>query len=147
MQHFTATLNQLYKNEKALWEQEDSWDTIEIIDADNTDDCVLSFIRKGKTKKDFLVIVLNLAPVERQNFAVGVPYPGTYTEVLNTEMKEFGGTWTKNNPDCVTENIPFKQFDHQIQTILPALGALIIRPQEVNTRKPAQKATTKKIKK
>lgn len=145
MQHFTTTLNHLYKNEKALWEQEDSWDTIEIIDADNTDDCVLSFIRQGKTKKDFLVIVLNLAPVERQNFAIGVPYPGTYTEVLNTEMAAFGGTWTKANPDCQTLDIAFKDQPYQIQTILPALGALIIKPTAINTRKPAKKTTKAKV--
>lgn len=135
MQHFTQTINDFYRSEKALWELEGTWETIQVIDADNTQDSVLTFIRQGKTKKDFLIVVLNLAPVERHNFAIGVPYPGTYQEVLNTEMAEFGGTWTKHNDPCESLPIAFKQFDQQIQTIVPALGTLIIRPEQINTRK------------
>jgi 1,4-alpha-glucan branching enzyme len=143
MQHFTSILNHFYEKEPALWELEDSRETIEIIDADNLEDTVLSFIRKGKTKKDFLIVVLNLAPVERHDFVIGVPYPGTYQEILNTEMEEFGGTWTKNNDDMQTIEKSFKQFDYQVQTVLPALGALIIRPKDINVRikKKVKKAT------
>lgn len=152
MQHFTSTLNQFYENEPALWELEDSRETIEIIDADNLNDTVLSFIRKGKMKKDFLIVVLNLAPVERHDFTIGVPYPGTYQEILNTEMEEFGGTWTKHNSDVQTIEQSFKKFDYQIQTVLPSLGALIIRPKDINVRvqkkvRKATKVTTEETKK
>ncbi len=135
MQVFTKTLNELYHDERALWELEGSSDTIEIIDADNRDQSILTFIRQGKRKKDFLIVVLNMTPVERHDFAIGVPYPGTYTEVLNTEMKEFGGTWTQKNPDQETLKQPFKQYEQQIQTIVPALGALIIRPKAIKLQK------------
>ena len=50
-------------------------------------------------------------------------------------MAEFGGTWTKHNDVCESLPIAFKQFDQQIQTIVPALGTLIIRPEQINTRK------------
>lgn len=147
MQHFTKTLNGLYKEEKALWELEGNYDTIEIIDADNKDETVLSFIRRGKTKKDFVIVVLNLTPVERKNFAIGVPYPGTYKEILNTEMKEFGGTWTKTNPIKESSAIPFKDYHYQIETIVPALGALLIKPEDINTRaKPKNRNKSKKAK-
>ena len=147
MQHFTKTLNGLYKEEKALWELEGNYDTIEIIDADNKDETVLSFIRRGKTKKDFVIVVLNLTPVERKNFAIGVPYPGTYIGILNTEMKEFGGTWTKTNPIKESSAIPFKDYHYQIETIVPALGALLIKPEDINTRaKPKNRNKSKKAK-
>ncbi|MCU7358510.1 1,4-alpha-glucan branching protein GlgB [Enterococcus dispar] len=147
MQHFTKTLNGLYKEEKALWELEGNYDTIEIIDADNKDETVLSFIRRGKTKKDFVIVVLNLTPVERKNFAIGVTYPGTYKEILNTEMKEFGGTWTKTNPIKESSAIPFKDYHYQIETIVPALGALLIKPEDINTRaKPKNRNKSKKAK-
>lgn len=135
MQHFTATLNDFYKNQPALWELEESSDTIEIIDADNTSESILSFIRQGKRKKDFLIVILNMTPVERREFQIGVPYPGTYKEVWNTEMKEFGGTWTKSNEDCQTEPAEFKQYQQVIKTTVPALGALILKPESINTRK------------
>ncbi|WP_159721794.1 1,4-alpha-glucan branching protein GlgB [Enterococcus sp. CSURQ0835] len=135
MQHFTATLNQFYKEQPSLWELEDSYDTIEIIDADNTTESVLSFMRKGKRKKDFLIVVLNMAPVERREFHIGVPYPGTYQEIWNTEMEEFGGTWTKHNEDCQTEEIAFGNYQQLVKTTIPALGAIILRPEKINTRK------------
>lgn len=135
MQHFTATLNDFYKNQPALWELEESYDTIEIIDADNTAESILSFIRQGKRKKDFLIVILNMTPVERRDFQIGVPYPGTYKDVWNTEMQEFGGTWTKSNEDCQTEPSDFKQYQQVIKTTVPALGALILKPESINTRK------------
>ncbi|MDF9445542.1 alpha amylase C-terminal domain-containing protein, partial [Limosilactobacillus mucosae] len=98
MQHFTATLNGLYHDNPSLWELDTKDEGLEIIDADNKDQTVLSYIRHGKRKHDFLIVILNYTPVERRNFKIGVPYPGTYQEILNTEMKEFGGTWTKHNP-------------------------------------------------
>ncbi|WP_086349190.1 1,4-alpha-glucan branching protein GlgB [Candidatus Enterococcus clewellii] len=135
MQRFTKQLNQFYKENRALWELDHSYDTVEIIDADNSQETVLSYIRKGKAKKDFLIIILNMTPVERQDFMVGVPYEGSYEEVLNTEMDVFGGTWTKPNAPCETLNEPFKQFKYQIRTIVPALGAIILKPKDINTRK------------
>lgn len=134
MQHFTSTLNDFYKSEPALWELEDSWDTIEIIDADNSNETILSFLRQGKKKKDFLIVVLNMTPVERRGFHIGVPYKGTYKEVWNSEMQEFGGTWTKHNVDSETEDIAFGNFDYLIKTTVPAFGALILKPEKVNTR-------------
>lgn len=134
MQHFTKTLNQFYKEERSLWEFDYEEQTLEIIDADNKEDSILTFIRKGKTKKDFLIIILNFAPVERHAFPVGVLYPGIYKEVLNTEMKEFGGTWERPNEPVKTIPKKMKQFDFQIETIVPALGALILRPDEIDWR-------------
>lgn len=82
-----------------------------------------------------MIVVLNLTPVERHDFNIGVPYSGTYQEILNTEMEEFGGTWTKHNEKSQTIEKSFKQFDYQIQTIVPALGALILRPESIQVRK------------
>lgn len=145
MQFFTQTLNELYKEERALWELDDQEDSLMVIDADNLDETTLTFLRQGKTKKDFLIVVVNLTPVERHDFAIGVPYEGTYREILNTERDVFGGTWVANNPDCQTSNTPFKQYDYQIKTILPALGALIIKPEKIKmTRKKAVKKAQKK---
>lgn len=134
MQAFTIKMNALYKEEQALWELETSpQESIEFIDADNTKDVVLSFIRKGKRKKDFLIVVLNFTPQEQQNFRIKVPYKGTYEELVNTELAEFGGTWT-------TGQAPFTSVseagEHFIDMIVPALGALIIKPTAITiTRK------------
>lgn len=135
MQIFTKALNNFYHENRSLWELDDKENTLEVIDADNADATVLTFIRHGKRKKDFLIIAMNLTPVERRAFRIGVPYSGTYTEVLNTEMKEFGGTWTRHNTNSVSEDVAFKEFTNSITTTVPALGTIILKPNEINIRK------------
>ena len=145
MQHFTSVLNHFYKEERPLWELGQQDATLEVIDADNHNDTVLSFIRHGKRKKDFLIVILNFTPVERRNFRIGVPYEGTYTEILNTEMKEFGGTWVEHNADSVSEEVNFKDYEHSITTTVPALGAIILKPKDIKvTRRSSKKYSHKK---
>lgn len=134
MQQFTKQLNHFYTENRALWELDDQAEMIEIIDADNTAQSVLSYLRQGKRKKDYLIVVLNMTPIEQPDFSIGVPYPGTYQEVFNSEMSEFGGFWQAHNPDKRSEPVPFKQFAQRIQTTIPAFGALIIAPKDVNVR-------------
>ena len=129
MQAFTSHMNAFYKDHKSLWQIDDSYDGIEIIDADNRAESVLSFIRKDDKgdKGDFLVCVFNLAPVERQNFTIGLPVAGIYQEVLNTEMEEFGGVWKKGNPETRTQKAKWKDYENTLSFTLPALGASIWR--------------------
>ncbi|GFO99516.1 hypothetical protein LHEH8_12720 [Lactobacillus helveticus] len=87
MQKFDQTLNKLYLNEPSLWQLEQKEEALKIIDADNRDESVLSFIRQGRLRKDFVIVILNFTPVERKKFKIGVPYPGTYEEILNTAWK------------------------------------------------------------
>lgn len=129
MQAFTSHMNAFYKDHKSLWQIDDSYDGIEIIDADNRAESVLSFIRKDDKgdKGDILVCVFNLAPVERQDFTIGLPIAGIYQEVLNTEMEEFGGVWKKGNPDTRTQKAKWKDYENTLSFTLPALGASIWR--------------------
>ena len=129
MQAFTSHMNAFYKDHKSLWQIDDSYDGIEIIDADNRAESVLSFIRKGDKgdKGDILVCVFNLTPVERKDFTIGLPIAGIYEEVLNTEMEEFGGVWKEGNPDTHTQKAKWKDYENTLSFTLPALGASIWR--------------------
>lgn len=135
MQQYTQYLNDLYLRERALWEIDYSPTTIEWIDADNTEESILTFIRQGARKKDFLVVVVNLVPVERQDFVIGVPYEGEYEEIFNTEMAEFGGTWQTHNPIRVTKEKETKTFGYQIKTVVPASGVLYLRPKNIQIKR------------
>lgn len=130
-QFFIKELNQLYLQQKALHELDHSWEGTEIIDADNHLETVLSFIRKSEKERDFLIIVCNFTPVERRNFRVGVPYEGIYEELFNTEMQEYGGTWTKHQEEMRTIAEPFKKLPHSIQLTVPAMGAVYLRPKRI----------------
>ena len=126
MQHFTAGLNRFYKDEFVFWDIDDSYDGIEIIDADNKDETVLTFSRKNEEGSE-LICVFNMAPVERQNFTIGVPTPGLYKEVWNTELQEWGGSWLDHNPDTASQTGQWKSYKQSLSFTLPAMGAVIWR--------------------
>ena len=130
-QHFTKTINELYKKERALWEVDHDSSGIQILDADNSEQSILTFIRKGKKARDFLIVLCNFMPIERPHFKVGVPYEGTYEELLNTEMTEFGGVWTKDQGPLKTVNEPLNHQDNHVELILPAMSVVILRPKRI----------------
>jgi len=124
MKYFTSQLNQFYKDHRCLWEIDNSYDGIEIIDADNRDQSVLSFIRKGK-KDDMLVCIFNMAPVERKDFTIGLPVAGIYEEVWNTELEEWGGVWKEHNQTVQTQEELWKDYEQTLTFTLPAMGASV----------------------
>lgn len=128
---FTKKLNEFYKENRALWEVDHHYSGIEILDADNNEESVLLFIRKGKKPRDFLIICCNFTPVERQNVRVGVPYKGNYEEVWNTELKELGGTWVKGQGIINSEVNPIHNQEHSIELILPAMSVVVLAPKRV----------------
>lgn len=129
--HFMETLNAIYKKERALWEIDHQAAGIEILNADNADETILTFIRKGKKPRDFVVVICNFVPVERKGYKVGVPFEGIYEESLNTEMSEYGGVWTKDQGPLKTVKETTDQQDHTIELIVPAMSVLILRPKRV----------------
>lgn len=140
MEAYTKDLNAFYQQERAFWELDHDGNGIEFIDADNREQSVLSFIRKGKAKKDFVIVVLNFTPVERPDFEIGVPYAGTYEEVWNSELVKYGGTWEAHNPVRTAEEKPFKDFAHTLKTTLPASGVLFIKPKKISFKQKKQTA-------
>jgi len=100
----------------------------------NTDDAASStmgFIRQAKRKYSFVIAAFNFVPVERRQYRIGVPYPGEYELLLNTEAKAFGGTWTQLETTFTAVNRPYKGQPASFEATLPAMGALLIRPVKV----------------
>ena len=142
MSHFTSQLNHFYKEHKELWEIDDSFDGLEIIDADNRDQSVLSMIRKNR-KGDLLVCVFNMAPVERKDFTIGVPISAVYEEIWNTELEEWGGVWKEHNPTVQSQDGLWKDYEQTLTFTLPALGASIWKVKR-KVRKTKSKTSDKK---
>lgn len=142
MSRFTSQLNHFYKEHKELWEIDDSFDGLEIIDADNRDQSVLSMIRKNR-KGDLLVCVFNMAPVERKDFTIGVPISAVYEEIWNTELEEWGGVWKEHNPTVQSQDGLWKDYEQTLTFTLPALGASIWKVKR-KVRKTKSKTSDKK---
>lgn len=128
-------LNTIYKDHKALYEIDNSYDGIDILDADNKEESLFTFIRKGKNTRDFLLVICNFVPVERQGVKVGVPFEGQYEEILNTELKEYGGTWDYSQNVYQTKDEMMNGKDFSLEVTIPPLSVLIIKPKRIKGAK------------
>src|SRR3989442_14389554 len=91
IQQLIRDLNHLFSSEPALHEVDFDWHGFEWIDANDADNSVLSFLRRGKNPEELILVVLNATPVVRAGYRLGVPQPGYYREILNTDASIYGG--------------------------------------------------------
>ncbi|GGF63454.1 1,4-alpha-glucan branching enzyme [Paenibacillus albidus] len=126
MQAYTAALNDFYLTEKALWELDHEMEGYQWIDADDSGQSVISYMRKGKKPGDTLLIIINFQPVERRNYRIGVPRPGTYEEVFSSELVEYGGSGVHNEPVKSSRLEWHKQLD-SLELTLPPLSLTVLK--------------------
>ncbi|RCW56261.1 1,4-alpha-glucan branching protein GlgB [Halanaerobium sp. ST460_2HS_T2] len=144
-QEFMQELNQVYRKEKALWELDHEHEGFRWIEADDYEQSVISFIRSSENETQQLVIVLNFTPVPRDNYRIGVPGPGEYELLLNSDQKVFGGSDYETAARVKTEEIPFHGFDYSISINLPPLAGIYLKYKEENKKNKNKK--TKSLKK
>ena len=123
MQHYVRSLNRLYKDTPALWEDDFSWDGFQWIVPDDSSQSVIVFLRRDKKGREILA-VCNFAPVLRPDYRFGVPRGGTYTELLNSDAEEFGGSGLHNEP-VKAQKEPMHGFEQSISIKIPPMSTLI----------------------
>jgi 1,4-alpha-glucan branching enzyme len=121
-------LNSIYRDEPALWEVDFSHDGFLWIEPNDAANNVLAFARISKDGTRHLVCVANLAPVARENYRVGLPLPGEWTELLNTDSSFYGGTGTGNMGVVTSEQGEWHGQPYSARVTLPPLSALWLRP-------------------
>jgi 1,4-alpha-glucan branching enzyme len=127
MQHFVQDLNRLYRSEPALYENDFEWIGFAWIDASDTENSVLSFIRKAKSSDEFMVIISNFTPVPRLAYRVGVPRPGYYREVLNSDAERYWGSNMGNEGGRAAEAIPMHGQPQSLSLTLPPLATIMLK--------------------
>jgi 1,4-alpha-glucan branching enzyme len=120
-------LNRLYRSEPALHELDCDPTGFEWIDCNDTNQSVISFIRKGKSIDDIALFVGNFTPVPRFNYRVGVPRGGFWREILNSDASDYGGSGHGNLGGVEAVPIPFHGRSHSISLTLPPLAALFFK--------------------
>ena len=126
-QAFIKALNAVYRKEPALWQQNYSWDGFEWIDADNNEQSVLIYTRRGKRAADDLIVLLNFVPECSDVFRIGVPKKGAYKEIFNSDAPEYGGSGRLNPDLLVSEPVPWHGMKYSIVVKTPPIGGLILR--------------------
>jgi 1,4-alpha-glucan branching enzyme len=119
-------LNRLCREEPALHRADFEPSGFEWVDAQDAERSVLTWLRRAPGGRDVLV-VLNLTPLPRLNYRVGVPAAGRWTEILNTDALEFGGSGMGNLGGAEAAPVPMHGRPQSIALTLPPLAALYLR--------------------
>ena len=129
VQRLLSDLNRLHTSERALFEVDFEWAGFEWIDANDSANSVLSFVRRAKDPDDFVIVVCNFTPVPREEYRVGVPAAGFYREILNTDSSHYEGSDAGNSGGVRAEPIPWNGRPWSIQLRVPPLAAVYFKPQ------------------
>jgi len=127
IRNLVAELNRLYSDEGSLHEVDFDWQGFEWIDCNDADSSVLSFLRRARDPGDFLVVAANFTPVVRESYRVGVPEPGHYRELMNTDSAYYGGSNVGNLGGVQSEPAPWMERAHSIRLVLPPLAVVYLK--------------------
>ena len=149
MEAYVRDLNHFYTEHPELWEVDYSWEGFQWIVPDDNQQSVIAFLRRD-AKGKMIMVVCNFNPIQRVDYQMGVPNPGTYKELLNSDDVKYGGGGV-HNPAKRTRKKPMHGFDQSIQLTLPPLSTVYLavpeakaQPKKTADKKTAEKKTTGK---
>jgi 1,4-alpha-glucan branching enzyme len=127
LQTLMRELNRLYRASPALYQVDFHYSGFEWVDFRDSENSVISFLRRAEDPKDFLLICCNFTPVPRQGYEIGVPEEGFYEEVLNTDSELFGGSNIGNGGLVSSRPKVCHNRPYSIAVTLPPLAVVIFR--------------------
>ena len=128
LQRLVRDLNRLHRRERALYELDADPAGFAWIDCADWEQSVLSFVRRARDASDFVVVVCNFTPVPRYTYRVGVPQPGYYRELLNSDAGDYGGSNLGNAGGAWAQPTPWQGQPHSLLLTLPPLAVLMLKP-------------------
>jgi 1,4-alpha-glucan branching enzyme len=127
LQKLVEDLNCLYRSEPSLYELDFSSMGFAWVDCNDSDQSVLSFIRRGNTRDDIVIVVCNFTPVTRFHYRVGVPRGGFWRELLNSDAREYGGSGHGNLGGVEATSIPYHGRPYSLNITLPPLATVFLK--------------------
>jgi 1,4-alpha-glucan branching enzyme len=127
LQKWVRDLNHFYKREPALYELDFAIEGFEWVDFHDWENSTISFIRKGKSTHDILLIVCNFTPVPRQGYRIGVPRGGYWIEALNSDSSFYGGSGLGNSGGIEAVSTPRHGKSHSLSVTIPPLSVLFFK--------------------
>lgn len=124
IQQLCRDLNHLYLRTPAIYELDFESEGFSWIDCHDADQSIISFIRKGHNS--FAIIALNFTPVPRENYRIGVPAPGNYKEIFNSDAACYGGSNLGNGAGVAAEPTAWMNQQHSVVLSLPPLAGIVL---------------------
>jgi 1,4-alpha-glucan branching enzyme len=127
LRRWVEDLNRFYRSEAALYQQDFSRDGFQWMDCNYAEKSVVSFVRRGYSADDVLLVVCNFTPVVRENYLVGVPSGGYWHEVLNSDTELYGGSGVGNYGGVEAGPVSAGEMYHSLMLRLPPLAVLFFK--------------------
>jgi len=127
LKKWVQDINQAYRNEPALHEMDFENEGFKWVDHKDIENSILSYLRLGKSKSDALLVVCNMTPVPRMNYRLGVPAPGYWKEILNSDAKIYGGSGHGNMGGVETAPIPSHGEYQSLSLTVPPLAVIVLK--------------------
>lgn len=140
LHQYVKDLNHFYMENKALWELDTSWDGFRWVNEADSENSVLSYIRRGRHAADNVVVVANFTPVERPIYKIGVPLAGEYEVVFHSSAVKYGGNKRITKKVYKTKNMQFSDMMYTIEVAIDGNSVMFLK------KKPAEKAAASKKK-
>jgi len=130
LKHWLGDLNHMYRAHPAFWSRDFEQGGFEWVDFHDADKSVISFLRHGRGPKDAVLTVCNFTPVPQHNYRVGVPFGGTWKELLNSDARTYGGAGYGNLGSVEAAPVSFYgRYDYSLSLTLPPLCIIFLKPQ------------------
>jgi 1,4-alpha-glucan branching enzyme len=125
LQQYIRDLNAVYRKYLALHEVDFDQQGFRWIDANDSQNSILSFVRYDKKKEQQVVAVINFTPVPRYNYRIGVPDDGYWVEILNSDASHYGGSGAGNMGTVESHPVPYHNEDFSINILIPPLAIVL----------------------
>ena len=126
MRKTVQALNEIYKNNPALYELQFDPTGFEWVEINKREEAVIAFKRKGLKPENDILVVMNMTPVPRHQFPIHVAGKKVWKEIFNSDAKKYGGTGDLTNTSIVLHPQDEKGEWNQVLLNLPALSAIVI---------------------
>ena len=115
------------QTEPALFETDYDGSGFRWIDCSDNENSVVSLMRSAHDPQDFILMVFNFTPVPRAEYRIGVPAPGFYNELMNSDAAIYGGSNMGNGGGRESEPVGAHGFPHSLRLTLPPLSCLLLK--------------------
>jgi len=129
LQKMISDLNGLYRDQRALHQYDEKHAGFEWIDDGDYQHNCLSFLRKSDDAEEAILVICNFSDNTRENYRIGVPYEGEWTEIFNSQSEYYEGWNIGNSGPLASEKTPMHGREHSISLTLPPLGVLYLKRQ------------------